>query len=76
MVEAERERNLEQTNDGRIAAIASGIQFGRISHSEADSTLVLIRLVIALEVISEKTARLKSTYFRLQKSSMSALKII
>lgn len=32
VAEAERERILERTNDGRIAALAAGVKFGRKKH--------------------------------------------
>lgn len=32
VAEAERERILERTNDGRIAAMAAGVKFGRKPH--------------------------------------------
>lgn len=43
VAEARRGRILEQTNDGRAAAMASGVMFGRKPHSETVSALGLIR---------------------------------
>nr|WP_241574312.1 hypothetical protein [Rosenbergiella nectarea] len=43
VAEAEHERILERTNDGRAAAMASDVKFGRKSHSATVSALELIR---------------------------------
>lgn len=36
VAEAERERILERTNDGRIAAMAAGVKFGRKPHKKSE----------------------------------------
>ncbi|MBL5829229.1 recombinase family protein [Serratia fonticola] len=42
VAEAERERILERTNEGRIAAMASGVKFGRKLHRQSDMVRELI----------------------------------
>ena len=57
MAEAERERILERTNEGRIAAMASGVKFGRKPHSQS----AMVRELIAQDV-PEKTGLEKNGY--------------
>jgi len=67
VAEAERERILERTNDGRAIAMASGVRFGRKSHHATFSALDLIRQGQSLKVVTEKTGISRATYFRLKK---------
>lgn len=67
VAEAERERILERTNDGRVAAMASGVRFGRKPHHATFSALDLIRQGQSLKVVAEKTGISRATYFRLKK---------
>lgn len=65
VAEAERECILERTNDGRIAAMASGVRFGRKQHPATASAL--IRQGMSFKVVSEKTGISRPAYFRLKK---------
>lgn len=67
VAEAERERILERTNDGRAIAMASGVRFGRKPHHATFSALDLIRQGQPLKVVTEKTGISRATYFRLKK---------
>ncbi|HBU6430630.1 recombinase family protein [Klebsiella michiganensis] len=70
--EAERERILERTNDGRIAAMASGVRFGRKPHPATALALNMIRQGVAFKTVTEKTGISRPTYFRLKKSVRDA----
>jgi len=65
--EAERERILERTNDGRIAAMACGVKFGRKPHTGTTSAQGIIREGKTLQIVTEKTGISRATYFRLKK---------
>lgn len=67
VTEAERERILERTNDGRAIAMASGVRFGRKPHHSTFLALNLIRLGQSLKVVKEKTGISRATYFQLKK---------
>lgn len=67
VAEAERERILERTNDGRIAALAAGVKFGRKSHPRTPAALALILQGEALSSVTEKTGISRATYFRLKR---------
>lgn len=67
VAEAERERILERTNDGRAAAMASGVRFGRKPHPATASALALIKKGTSLREVLEKTAISRATYFRLKR---------
>lgn len=67
VAEAERERILERTNDGRIAALAAGVKFGRKSHPRTPAALTLILQGEALSSVTEKTGISRATYFRLKR---------
>jgi len=67
VAEAERERILERTNDGRALAMASGVLFGRKPHPATPLALTLIRQGVSFKAISEKTGISRPTYFRLKK---------
>lgn len=69
VAEAERERILERTNDGRAAAMASGVKFGRKPHSATVSALGLIRQGQSFKTVAEKTGISRATYFRLKRKS-------
>ncbi|EEJ1463748.1 recombinase family protein [Salmonella enterica subsp. enterica] len=72
VAEAERERILERTNDGRIAAMASGVKFGRKPHPKTTTAQFLIKQGESLKMIYEKTGISRATYFRLKKQTQSA----
>lgn len=67
VAEAERERILERTNDGRQAAMASGVKFGRKIHKGTELAKSLIARKISMEDVIDKTGVSRSTYFRLKK---------
>ncbi|WP_261643132.1 recombinase family protein [Erwinia mallotivora] len=67
VAEAERERILERTNDGRVAAMASGVRFGRKPHPATASALTLIKQGASFKAVSEKTGISRPTYFRLKR---------
>lgn len=67
VAEAERERILERTNDGRIAAMVSGVRFGRKPHPATSSALALMKEGFTLKAIREKTGISRATYFRIKK---------
>jgi DNA invertase Pin-like site-specific DNA recombinase len=68
VAEAERERILERTNDGRIAAMAAGVKFGRKPHPATSSVLSLIEQGLSIKSIQDKTGISRATYFRLKKN--------
>lgn len=76
VAEAERERILERTNDGRSAAMASGVRFGRKPHSGAEKALELINQGQSLKAVSEKTGISRATYFRLKRKSKAMIFLI
>ncbi|WP_282808405.1 recombinase family protein [Hafnia alvei] len=67
VAEAERERILERTNEGRLIAMASGVKFGRKPHLKTDSAMALIDQKQPARVVMEKTGISRATYFRLKK---------
>ncbi|MDR7342434.1 DNA invertase Pin-like site-specific DNA recombinase [Pantoea alhagi] len=58
---------LERTNDGRAAAMASGVKFGRKPHSATVSALGLIRQRQSFKTLAEKMGISRATYFRLKR---------
>lgn len=68
VAEAERERILERTNDGRAAAMASGVRFGRKPHSATSSAQTMIREGHTFKAVMEKTGISRATYLRLKKA--------
>ncbi|MDQ9127703.1 recombinase family protein [Serratia fonticola] len=68
VAEAERERILERTNDGRVAAMAAGVRFGRKPHPATPSALALIRQGFSSKTVQEKTGISRATYFRLKRT--------
>lgn len=68
VAEAERERILEQTNEGRLAAKASGVKFGRKPHKSSDKAKALMNKGLSKQEVMEKTGISRATYFRLKKS--------
>lgn len=67
VVEAERERILERTNDGRIVALAAGVKFGRNIHSRTPAALALILRGETMNNVTEKTGVSRATYFQLKR---------
>ena len=68
VAEAERERILELTNEGREAALANGVQFGRKPHKNTELAKQLIASDNAMNIVISKSGISRSTYFRLKKS--------
>lgn len=66
VAEAERERILERTNDGRIAAMAAGVKFGRKPHQKSALARELIQQNTPVKIVMEKTGISRATYFRLK----------
>ena len=69
VAEAERERILERTNEGRAAAMASGVKFGRKPHPAASSAAYLIKQGFSANFVKEKTGISRATYFRLKRTT-------
>ncbi|EDH2826658.1 recombinase family protein [Salmonella enterica] len=72
VAEAERERILERTNDGRIIAKESGVKFGRKPHPQTKIAQSLIKQGEPFKMIVERTGISRATYFRLKKQTYSA----
>ncbi|MBG6246748.1 DNA invertase [Candidatus Symbiopectobacterium sp. 'North America'] len=72
VAEAERERILERTNDGRTTAMASGVRFGRKPHRATAAALMQIRQGHSFKEVTEKTGISRATYYRLKKKLTSA----
>lgn len=53
VAEAERERILERTNDGRVVAMAAGIKFGRKPHQKSAMARELIRQKISGKIVKQ-----------------------
>ena len=67
VAEAERERILERTNEGREAALAAGVKFGRKNHKGTALATQLINQGISLKEVMERSGISRATYFRLKK---------
>ncbi|EDW1489078.1 recombinase family protein [Salmonella enterica subsp. enterica] len=67
VAEEERERILERTNEGRIAAMASGVKFGRKPHCQSDMVRELITQDAPGKTILEQTGVSRATFYRLKK---------
>lgn len=67
VAEAERERILERTNEGREAAMAAGIRFGRKPHKGTSTAALLIRQGKPFSAVAAKTDISRATYYRLKK---------
>ena len=72
--EAERERILERTNDGRIVALAAGVKFGRKIHPQTPAALTLILQGETVNSVTEKTGVSRATYFRLKRKIKNDVK--
>jgi len=68
VAEAERERILERTNDGRQAAMDSGVKFGRKPHKNSDLAMKLINQGAPISEVLNKSTISRATYFRLKKT--------
>ncbi|MBE8614797.1 DNA invertase [Morganella morganii] len=66
VAEAERERILERTNDGRIIAKESGVKFGRKPHPETKTAQSLIKQGEPFSAVAAKTGISRATYYRLK----------
>ncbi len=69
VAQAERARILERTNEGRLAAMASGIQFGAKPHKGTKKALKMIRKGVAAKEVMETAGISRATYFRLKKAA-------
>ncbi|WP_140183247.1 recombinase family protein [Providencia stuartii] len=67
VAEAERERILERTNEGRIAAYAAGVKFGRKHHPRTPAAQELILQGETMSIVTAKTGISRATYFRLKR---------
>ncbi|MEG9242121.1 recombinase family protein [Yersinia ruckeri] len=74
VAEAERERILERTNDGRIVALAAGVKFGRKIHPRTPAALTLILQGETVNNVTEKTGVSRATYFRLKRKIKNDVK--
>ena len=71
VAEAERERILERTNDGRQAAMIKGVKFGRKPHRKAELANELINKDVQVKEVMEKTGISRATYFRLKRKTVT-----
>lgn len=71
VAEAERERILERTNDGRVIAMAAGVKFGRKPHSKSVIALQFIHQKMTAEAVMNKTGISRATYYRLKKVALN-----
>ncbi|WP_249356950.1 recombinase family protein, partial [Klebsiella pneumoniae] len=69
VAEAERERILERTNDGRKTAMIKGVKFGRKPHKKAELANELINKDVQVKEVMEKTGISRATYFRLKRKT-------
>ncbi len=69
VAQAERARILERTNEGRQAAMAKGVKFGRKPHSGSGKALKMIRNGAEAKDVMEATGISRATYFRLKKAA-------
>lgn len=67
VAQAERERILERTNEGRSAAMEAGVKFGRKPHKNADKAKELIQKGMPAKEVMTLAGVSRATYFRLQK---------
>ena len=66
--EAERERILERTNEGRLAARLSGVKFGRKPHKNTEQAKHLICQDVPSKEVMARTGISRATYFRLKRT--------
>jgi DNA invertase Pin-like site-specific DNA recombinase len=69
VAQAERSRILERTNEGRQAAMAAGIKFGRKTHKGTKKASELIRQGASCNEVIEATGISRTTFFRLKRAS-------
>ncbi|WP_230513995.1 recombinase family protein [Limnobaculum parvum] len=62
------ERILERTNNGRVAAMATGVRFGRKPHPTTSSAQALIKQELSFKAVQKKTGISRATYFRLKRN--------
>jgi DNA invertase Pin-like site-specific DNA recombinase len=65
--EAERERILERTNDGRKAAMEAGVQFGRKIHKSTELAKTMIADKAKMKEVMSEAGISRATYFRIKK---------
>ena len=68
VAQAERARILERTNEGRQAAMESGVKFGAKPHKGTKKALALIMQGATAKEVMENTGVSRATYFRLKKA--------
>lgn len=73
VAEAERERILERTNDGRTAAMASGVRFGRKTHPATAIAQRQIQQGLSFNEVKVKSGISRATYYRLKKKLTSVI---
>jgi DNA invertase Pin-like site-specific DNA recombinase len=67
VAEAERERILERTNDGRIAAMAAGVKFGRKPHQKSALARELIQQNTPVKIVMKKNQYFSCNIFQNKK---------
>lgn len=71
VAQAERERILERTNEGRAVAMEAGIKFGRKPHKKADKAKELILSGLGEKEVISHTGISRATYYRIQRNTKS-----
>lgn len=71
VAEAERERILERTNDGRVITMAAGVKFRRKPHGKSVIALQFIHQKMTAEAVMNKTGISRATYYRLKKVALN-----
>ncbi|WP_415911925.1 recombinase family protein [Neptuniibacter sp. QD37_11] len=67
VAQAERERILERTNEGRAEALAAGVKFGRKPHKGTDKAIEMINRDKPIKDVLERTGISRATYYRLKR---------
>ena len=70
VAEAERERILERTNDGRTAAMEAGVKFGRKPHKASQAALKMIKEGLPVKEVVRRTGISRATGFRLRRQTL------
>ncbi len=66
VAQAERERILERTNEGREAAFANGVKFGRKPHQQTETVIQLIADGVKPKDIMQRTGVSKTVFYRIK----------
>lgn len=67
VAQAERERILERTNEGRSAALEAGIKFGRKPHKGKEQAKQMILKELPMQEVLANSGISRATYFRIKK---------